>query len=333
MSNLVIKTDGDPFPALAGESLVPVEAEGIIIGDPINNGGTRSFTDTSTGFSAIQDQVPEKEYTINYRAGDRDVYVDPVGEYVQNNTPVGVAINGAVIYSPNSKFKRISVNDATETRNSGAFTFDVGNQSENSLLDTCGGKPEISGEYRYRNGRFCYKGFNDPNSAYSNTRFINSSTYFSSTSFGSDPLRHPSIEHDNTTFTAGHSKIIGWSLDGYPIYGPFGYQNPLDPTSSVVLMRSTYVLKSAEALANMANRPLGDARGTYVEDYTIDFNVANSLDEFNGRYCITPDYKEGTYAYFLTFSDESTDESPATAPRTAAYPYVIGPRTKQPTSY
>jgi hypothetical protein len=333
MSNLIIKTDGDPFPALAGKSLESDNLEGISIGDPINNGRTRGFTDTATGFSSIQDQVPQKEYSINYRAGDRDVYVDPVGQYVKNNTPVGVAVNGAVIYCPNSKFKRISVNDSVETRNSGNFTFDVGNQAENSLLDICGGKPEDSGEYRYRNGRFCYKGFNDPNSANPNTRFIDSSTYFSSSSFGSDVLRHPSIDHEGTTFTAGHSKIIGWSLDGYPIYGPFGYQNPLDPTSSVVLMRSTYVVKSAEDLANMPNRPLGDAGGTYIEDYTISFNVPNSLDEFNGRYCITPDYREGTYAYFLTFSDESTDESPATAPKNAAYPYVIGPRTKQPTSY
>ena len=28
-----------------------------------------------------------------------------------------------------------------------------------------------------------------------------------------------------------HSPIIGWAYDGNPIYGPFGYANPLDINS------------------------------------------------------------------------------------------------------
>src|SRR5580700_6893722 len=29
-----------------------------------------------------------------------------------------------------------------------------------------------------------------------------------------------------------HSPILGWAMDGYPIYGPYGYANPSDPTSA-----------------------------------------------------------------------------------------------------
>jgi hypothetical protein len=56
--------------------------------------------------------------------------------------------------------------------------------------------------------------------------------------------------------------------------------------------------------------PLGD----FIEDYKY---IAGSgdLDTNNGRFCITPDYPSGTYAYFVTI--DST--------RTPAYPYVLGP--------
>jgi hypothetical protein len=39
------------------------------------------------------------------------------------------------------------------------------------------------------------------------------------------------------------------------------------------------------------------------------------LDEYNGRWCVTPEYPSGTYAYFVTYSSSWT----------LAYPYVIGP--------
>ena len=39
-----------------------------------------------------------------------------------------------------------------------------------------------------------------------------------------------------------------------------------------------------------------------------------SLDENNGRFCITPDYPEGSYAYFLTIDSDQVPQ----------YPYLIG---------
>ena len=54
--------------------------------------------------------------------------------------------------------------------------------------------------------------------------------------------------------------------------------------------------------------------GAFIEDYEY---IAGSgdLDEFNGRYCVTPEYPSGTYAYFVTI-DASLEP---------VYPYVLGP--------
>jgi len=52
--------------------------------------------------------------------------------------------------------------------------------------------------------------------------------------------------------------------------------------------------------------------GIFVEDY--EFTNAGDLDTHNGRFCVTPDFPLGTYAYFCTIG---VDNKPA-------YPYVIG---------
>jgi len=50
-----------------------------------------------------------------------------------------------------------------------------------------------------------------------------------------------------------------------------------------------------------------------VQDYIYDSSVG-TLDEFNGKFAVTPDYPNGTYAYFMT---EDGSGNPV-------YPYVIG---------
>ena len=56
---------------------------------------------------------------------------------------------------------------------------------------------------------------------------------------------------------------------------------------------------------------LGDLTQDYIYDATI-----GGLDEFNGKFTVTPDYPNGTYAYFMT---EDSGGNPV-------YPYVIGPK-------
>ena len=110
--------------------------------------------------------------------------------------------------------------------------------------------------------------------------------------------------------TKVHSPIIGFAYDGNPIYGPFGYQNPLDPQSTIVRMTSSYSLNNA--------RPGGPSLtqyppGTFVNDYRY-VHKSGTLDQNNGRFCVTPDYPEGTYAYFLTINSNQVPQ----------FPYFIG---------
>ena len=51
-----------------------------------------------------------------------------------------------------------------------------------------------------------------------------------------------------------HSPILGWSYDGLPIYGPYGYSSPMDPNSGVTRMRSGFVLRNgANSTTNLAS--------------------------------------------------------------------------------
>ena len=110
--------------------------------------------------------------------------------------------------------------------------------------------------------------------------------------------------------TKTHSPIIGFAYDGNPIYGPFGHENPLDSTSSIVRMTSGYSLSGSRSDGpSLTQYPLG----TFVNDYTYT-HKSGTLDQNNGRFCITPDFPKGTYAYFLTIDSNQVPQ----------YPYILG---------
>ena len=107
-----------------------------------------------------------------------------------------------------------------------------------------------------------------------------------------------------------HSPILGFAYDGNPIYGPFSYENPLDTNSPIVRMTSSYSLSgNRQDGPSTIQYPLG----SFVNDYVYS-HKSGSLDENNGRFCITPDFPEGTYAYFITINSEQTPQ----------FPYVVG---------
>jgi len=110
-----------------------------------------------------------------------------------------------------------------------------------------------------------------------------------------------------------HSPIIGYAYDGNPIYGPYGYNNPLDSTSGVDRMLTSWRIKNRRDSdgPDEATYPLG----TFIADYYYQHRFGD-LDENNGRYCITPDYPNGVYAYFITVS----------AGGTPVFPYILGER-------
>lgn len=149
---------------------------------------------------------------------------------------------------------------------------------------------------------------------------------------------------ESTTPVTKHSPIVGWAADGLPLYGPYGYASPLDPNSGVRRMVSGFILRNgSQGTTNLAttgrtslpawatriqtvtfkNGPAVNATyalGHYIEDfdylgdrgYTLgtDFD----LNEQNVRWCVTPEFPAGTWAYFTTLNADGTP----------AYPYTTG---------
>ncbi len=95
-----------------------------------------------------------------------------------------------------------------------------------------------------------------------------------------------------------HSPLVGWAADGFPIYAVYGYADPDDPNSEVVPLKSSYELKR-DSRPNTRGEPGGTYDGTFVADYFFAKGTGD-LDECNGRECVTPEFPDGTYAYFLT---------------------------------
>ena len=135
----------------------------------------------------------------------------------------------------------------------------------------------------------------------------------------SNPRRLRNKVGDNITSLlnedlSGHSKILGFAYDGNPIYGPYGYEDPLDSQSSVVRLRTGYTINTSRSNGpSTAIYPLG----SFVDDYTWTPTVESGkerLDRNNGRYCVTPEYPDGVYAYFVTVSAAGEPQ----------YPYIIG---------
>ncbi len=117
------------------------------------------------------------------------------------------------------------------------------------------------------------------------------------------------------TPNAQHSPILGFAYDGNPIYGPYGYQNPTG--GSVIRLKCGYVLDNT---SKVGLRPPGYALGYFVDDYV--FDNSGELDEHGGRYCVTPQFPDGTYAYFYSVD---VDSSGVAEPK---FPYVVGQQFK-----
>ncbi len=152
---------------------------------------------------------------------------------------------------------------------------------------------------------------------------------------------------ESTNAPTKHSPILGWVADGFPIYGPYGYSISNDASSGIRRMISGYVLRNGaygtsnltangrSTIPQWAVRLFGVASnivtgpavstsyplGRYMEDndYLGDHGIAPGtntydLDEYNGRWCVTPEFPGGTYAYFVAIASDGTP----------VFPYNIG---------
>ncbi len=131
-----------------------------------------------------------------------------------------------------------------------------------------------------------------------------------------------------------HSPILGWALDGYPIYGPYGYSNPNDATSPVRRIVSSYRLRDITERTSLPDWSLPNHTGVsqnlsaaqygppvstqyplgrYLEDYEYVAGLGD-LDQYNGRFAVTPEFPQGTYAYYTTIDSKGVP----------AFPYIFG---------
>lgn len=121
-----------------------------------------------------------------------------------------------------------------------------------------------------------------------------------------------------------HSPLIGFASDGFPIYGAYGYKNA-DGTGGITRIKSGYQLRNITTRTTYYTGTTVTAGpdvsttyplGTFREDYEFITQPSEDyLDIHNGRFCVTPEYPAGTYAYFCTV-DENYNST---------FPYAVGP--------
>lgn len=107
----------------------------------------------------------------------------------------------------------------------------------------------------------------------------------------------PQCLYDETDSTH-HSPIIGYAFDGFPVYGAYAYTNT-NGTGPIKRMRTSYAVSTATTRTNGPNVNATYPAGCFIEDYIYTAG-SGDLDQRNGRFCVTPEYPSGTYAYFVT---------------------------------
>lgn len=108
----------------------------------------------------------------------------------------------------------------------------------------------------------------------------------------------------NSTMT-----LIGFAVDGFPVYARYGYANPNSTTGGVAVMKSNYRLRTSAELtaAGYGSRPSASIApyGSFEQDWVFDATSTSSskghLDACNGRYGVTPESPTiSVYHYFIT---------------------------------
>ena len=125
----------------------------------------------------------------------------------------------------------------------------------------------------------------------------------------------------DTSYVYGASHSVTYHLNGSAVsYAAYvsgfstattreiRFQVPVDAD------RLIYVYAYHQADAGVRGVCEGYLLGDLITDFIYDSSVG-TLDQYNGRYAVTPDYPDGTYAYFMT---EDGSGNPV-------YPYAIGP--------
>ena len=209
---------------------------------------------------------------------------------------IGVAANGVALFNP-------SAGAGGNPPPGFSWNAHFPNSPVSFGPDTCGGHPEQSGQYHYHDTHFldCWR---------DGSAIASYNDYYGSTQFNGDNIRHPD----------GHSKMVGISFDGFPIYGPFAYTDAWDSLSGTSTMSSSYAIRDTEAAGrpDYGSTTENPPAGALIVDWEY-VEGTGTLDYHNGRFCVTPEYPDGTYAYFLSVDDQND----------AKFPYMVGLTTRE----
>lgn len=132
------------------------------------------------------------------------------------------------------------------------------------IFSGCCGHPQLTGAYHYHKYPTCL-------------RLLKGDVWQSE--------KEKCDELDALILAGGHSPLIGFALDGWPIYGPVGWK---DTNRTSKLLKSSYT---------GVNDTYGNP--SYVA-------ASGDLDDCNGLISPTPDYPEGTYHYVMSL-EANTD--------------------------
>jgi len=212
---------------------------------------------------------------------------------------IGYWLNGVAIFNPSAGTATPEGYDSQTDYNYNAAYSTSEILELNFGHDRAGGLVTEDGQYSYRDSSFLDAWLSGIGNDLADVDKIDALEI---------PYLRNGLEHAD-----GHSKILGFALDGYPIYGPNGYNVATDPNSGVDRMTSSYGLKNSSYRTGFLQDLTTYPMGMFIQDY--EYSGDGTLDKHNGRYCITPDYPNGTYAYFVTTNSAGTP----------VYPYVIGP--------
>ena len=232
-----------------------------------------------------------------------DVLVKNGGADYNDATEIEIVSAGAGAQFK-AKIIRWNVNEVERALNSNQIYDDDGFLHQDSTISI-----EEADEYGLIQYGHCYAPRKLRQTVY-NKKVINGRTTF-----------NPDLVLDNLnreTDSTLHSPILGWAYDGNPIYGPYGFTNS-DGTGGVKRMQSGYKKRAIANRPSVTIYPLG----FFCNDY--EWFSDGDLDVFNGRYCVTPEYPNGVYAYFTTIGNNDSSFKNFKLPE---YPYVIGERFK-----
>lgn len=235
-------------------------------------------TNNATGYAGIPSNVQQVQYSANnvyisascipgYAIGpwngnpnvaSNQNFVYKITRSPQQNTATATSIGLGHIGVWTNGVSIFNVSDAMSYNNQGIWNRNA-YYWEGSGFDNCLGHPQQQGEYHHHVSPSCLYNINN-----------------------------------NTV----HSPIIGYSFDGFPVYGAYAYTNT-NGTGAIKRMTSSYQATTTAARVNGPSVSSTYPVGCFIEDYQY---VAGSgdLDARNGRFCVTPEYPNGTYAYFVT---------------------------------